>query len=196
MSKKNAKPKAKAPDKKDVFYAQFVESYLCTMPRNGKRAYLRVNPDVTEETAEVQASRLLRNDKVVALIEQRQKALQKALEVNTERVLNEVARLAFVDIRNLYHEDGKLKQPHELDDNTAAAIQSIDVEALFEGRGADREHVGNLRKYKLVNKAEPLRDLMKHLGLFEKDNKQKTDPIRDLLAAIDGRSKLSPPAAN
>lgn len=193
MAKKKAKTRTKAPDKKAAFHAAFVEAYLCTMPRNGKRAYLRVNPDVTEGTAEVESSKLLRNPQIVALIEQRQQEMQKALEITTERVLAEVARLAFVDIRNLYHEDGTLKQPHELDDNTAAAIQSIDVEALFDGRGEDREHVGNLRKYKLVNKAEPLRDLMKHLGLFEKDNKQKTDPIRDLLAAIDGRSKLAPP---
>ena len=39
-----------------------------------------------------------------------------------DRVLTEYAKLAFLDIRKAFDEDGNLKPIHELDDDTAAAI--------------------------------------------------------------------------
>lgn len=190
------KKKAKRESKKTQAHdAAFVELYLATMPRNGKRAYMALHPDVKEASAEVLASRLLRKVRVAALIEARTKELQQKLEVNTENVLKALGRIAFFDIRKLYDASGNLKAPHELDDDTAAALASIESEELFEGRGEDREHVGTARKVKIFDKNPALANAMKHLGMFEKHNKQVTDPVRELLAAIDGRSKLAPPGA-
>lgn len=193
MAKKtNAKKETKKTQAHD---AAFVELYLATHPRNGKRAYLALHPKVKDATAEVEASKLLRKPKVSAMLEARTKELQQKLEVNTENVLRELGRLAFFDIRKLYDENGKLKAPHDLDDDTAAALASIESEELFEGRGEDREHIGTVRKVKIFDKNPSLANAMKHLGMFEKHNKQVTDPVRELLAAIDGRSKIAPPGA-
>lgn len=46
-------------------------------------------------------------------------------------VLTTYRRLANSDIRKLYREDGTLKAPHELDDDTAAAV----IEYSFDARG-------------------------------------------------------------
>jgi len=162
----------KDPAKEAAHDAAWVEIYLQSSPRNAKRAYLQLHPKATERTAEVEGSKLLRKPEIVAIIAERTKALQEKLEITTERVLQEVARVGYFDVRKLYKEDGSLKKPHELDDHTAAAISGIDVEDLFEGRGEDREHIGYLRKYRTSRKTEALRDLMKHLGLFEADREQ------------------------
>lgn len=187
--------KTKANAKKTAAHdAAFVEHYL-SLQRNALQAYKKLHPKVSDKTAGVEGCKLLKKPSVSAMLAAREKELQNKLELTTERVLKELARMAFVDIRKLYKEDGSLKAPHELDDDTAAALASIETEELFEGRGEDREHVGTLRKVKIFSKSDAIRDAMKHLGLFEKHNKQVTDPISELLKALDGRSKLAPPGA-
>ncbi|MBN9520201.1 terminase small subunit [bacterium] len=90
----------------------------------------------------------------------------KTHEVTIERVKQEYARLAFLDIRKAFDENGNLKLVHELDDDTAAAIAGLDVEELWEGRGEDRENIGRLRKIKLSDKRGALDSLATHLGMF------------------------------
>ena len=60
----------------------------------------------------------------------------------------------------------------------------------YEGSGEDRRLVGHVKKYKVTEKTSAIDKLMKHLGLFEKDNEQKANPVRDLLQAIGARSAL------
>jgi phage terminase small subunit len=67
-------------------------------------------------------------------------------------VLREVARLAFSDHRRLYNSDGTLKRPDELDDDTAAAVASVEVFEQYEGRGKSRTLVGYTKKVKLSDK--------------------------------------------
>jgi phage terminase small subunit len=43
-------------------------------------------------------------------------------EATVQRVVMELARIAFFDKRKLYRDDGSLKQPHEWDDDTAAVV--------------------------------------------------------------------------
>jgi phage terminase small subunit len=52
-----------------------------------------------------------------------------------DRVLLEIARLGFSDLRRLFHEDGRLKGPHEWDDDTAASISSIEIATRSVGDG-------------------------------------------------------------
>jgi phage terminase small subunit len=75
---------------------------------------------------------------------------------------------------------------HELDDDTAAALAGMDVQEVYEGSGESRQFIGYTKKYKLPDKGANLERLMKHLGLFELDNSQKTDPLTSLLHAITG----------
>ena len=99
-------------------------------------------------------------------------------------MLQEVARLALFDPRKFFHDNGSPRSIQELDDDTAAALAGMEVVEQFEGSGAERKFVGYLKKYKLPDKGANLDRLMKHLGLFEKDNNQKVDPIAALLAGI------------
>ena len=49
-------------------------------------------------------------------------------QVTADRVIAELAKLAFLDIRKAFDEEGKLKPIHEIDDDTAAAIAGLEVE--------------------------------------------------------------------
>ena len=52
--------------------------------------------------------------------------LESLTELTPERLLREVAKLANADRRRLYRPDGTLKQVSELDDETAAAVASVE----------------------------------------------------------------------
>lgn len=118
-------------------------------------------------TANRRAKELLDNGKIQARVRELQALHLKRHTVTVDRVLREFARLAFLDIRKAFNEDGSLKPIHEMDDETAAAIAAIEVETLFEGKGQDRESVGRLHKIKLSDKKGALDSLARHLGMFK-----------------------------
>lgn len=141
---------------------RFVQEYLIDL--NAKQAAIRAG--YSERTAEQQGSRLLSYAKVAAAVAEGKKTVAEKLGITAERVLRELGRLAFLDIRNAFDEDGNLKPIHELDDDTAAAIAGIEVESLFDGKGNDREIIGRLHKLKLSDKKAALDTLAKHLNLL------------------------------
>jgi phage terminase small subunit len=60
-----------------------------------------------------------------------------------------------------------------LDDETAAAIASIEVREEFEGHGEGRRLVGYTKKIRFWDKTAAISMAMKHLGLFERHNVQQ-----------------------
>lgn len=117
------------------------------------------------EAIHVEACRLLQNPKVALRVKELQDLQLRRHMVTADRIVAEYAKLAFLDIRKAFNDDGSLKQIGEMDDDTAAAIAGLEVESLFEGRGADRELVGRLHKIKLVDKKGALDSLARHLGM-------------------------------
>jgi phage terminase small subunit len=53
---------------------------------------------------------------------------QQRLDISVDRVLQELARIAFFDPRKLFNHDGSLKDITELDADTAAAIASVEID--------------------------------------------------------------------
>ena len=88
------------------------------------------------------------------------------LDITADMVLRELARVAFSDARRLYNDDGSLKTPNELDDDTAAALAGIDTFEEFAGRGESRQIIGYTKKIHRWDKVKSLELLGKHLGLF------------------------------
>jgi hypothetical protein len=77
-------------------------------------------------------------------------------QLTVERVQEEIARVAFSNPKRLFDESGELKPLHELGDDDAAAIASIENEELYEGTGKDRERTGTVKKLKLWDKGSAL----------------------------------------
>jgi phage terminase small subunit len=120
----------------------------------------------------VTGSRLLKDANVKAAVNAaEERALGKA-RLSTERVLRELERAIFADPRKLYDERGRLKPIHSLDDDTAAAIASSDIDEIVTGDGSRRRAIGRTTKVRFVDKLMAIDRAMKHLGLFERDNRQ------------------------
>lgn len=120
------KPKAKGKKElsTDKKLEVFAKTYL-TNKNNGTKAAIAAG--YSEKSAHVTASRLLRNPKVQALIAETTESILDSLDISTERILKERARLAFFDARKLFDKDGRRIPIHMLDADTAAAIAAFDI---------------------------------------------------------------------
>ena len=164
---------------------QFVAEYLVDL--NATQAAIRAG--YSPKTAGVQGFDLLRKPEIAAAIESLRNEHAKNTGLTVERVLTEAMRLAFFDIRKLTDAEGNPLPISQLDDDTAAAIQGLEL-ATERSRGEDPVETV-VRKYKVADKNVALERLFKHLGLFAKDNAQ-TNPaeaMQKLLAMVNG-SKL------
>lgn len=73
---------------------RFVDEYLIDLNASG--AYKAAYPNVTkDETARVNGSRLLTNANVKGYLAERQKALQERIEITQDKVIQELAKIAF-----------------------------------------------------------------------------------------------------
>lgn len=145
---------------------RFCDEYLIDL--NATRAYKVAYPSCKkEETANAASSRMLRNVKVQEYISKKQQEIEKRTEVTQDMVIKELAKIAFLDIRKLYTENGQLKNIADIDSDTAGAISSLETLEEYEGYGEDREKIGNTQKVKLLDKTKALELLGKHLGMFK-----------------------------
>jgi phage terminase small subunit len=83
----------------------------------------------------------------------------KRTEVAADRALLEIARVGFSDLRRLFDEHGRLKPPHEWDDDTAASVASIEIATRNMGDGT----IEYIRRIKFWDKGKALEQLSKHL---------------------------------
>ena len=105
---------------------RFCDEYLIDL--NATRAYKVAYPKCKEdETANAASSRMLRNVKVQEYISEKQKEIEKRTEVTQDMVIKELAKIAFLDIRKLYTENGQLKNVADIDSDTAGAISSLET---------------------------------------------------------------------
>jgi phage terminase small subunit len=132
------------------------------------REVYNIEKSTSKSIAEM-ASRLLKDVKVASRISEIRATAEKATILDMERTRTELARVCFSDIRRLCNADGSFKEIRELDDNTAAAIASIEIKESK----VDGVVVRRTIKVKLCDKIAALEMAMKHLGLFEHDYTQR-----------------------
>lgn len=170
---------------------RFVHAYIQN-DYNATKAYKAASPGVSDEVAGRNGHRLLKNADIATAIEQARKTATDKLELTTERVLREIARLAFLDPAKLLDETGKAKPLHEVDADTRAAIAGLEVMEV----GGDDSPLAVVKKYKLADKNAALEKAAKHLGLYERDNKQKGEAeaqaLAEFLAHISGQENKLP----
>lgn len=150
----------------------FCEIYARTL--NGYRSYLEAYGRVPANPQEKNnirgyACKILKKENVQERIKKIQHHLQMKHCVTKDRVIEELARIAFCDPRNFYEDDGTIKDITTIDSNLIGALQSFDIEEVRNRQG---NIVGKLKKIKFNDKNSALEKLAKHLGLYEKDNEQ------------------------
>lgn len=152
--------------KQEAFCQKYIET------GNASEAYRQSYDagNMKPESVSRKAFELLENGKITAHLETLKARQLKRHDVTIDRVLSEYAKLAFLDIRKAFDEQGNLKPVHELDDNTAAAIAGIDVVENLGGMTVSEDGVRRIdsftKKVRLSDKRAALSDLAKYLGMF------------------------------
>lgn len=129
---------------------------------------------MTGDNIRISAWQMLQDSEIQDYISELRELQRERTFVSADKVQAEIARLAFSDIRDYYHDNGKLKLPNELSNDAAAALAGIDIDELWDYNPIKgiREIVGETKKIKLYDKLNALDKLARRLGMFEKDNKQ------------------------
>ena len=112
-----------------ALHDRFVKAYIAK-GENATQAYLEVKPHVTVQTAGVEGYKLLKIPRIQKAIQEHREKLRARFALTTDRVIQELARVAYFNPGRAIGADGKPKALHELDEDTTAALQ---VE--FDGKG-------------------------------------------------------------
>lgn len=168
--------------KHKAFASEYVIDY------NATQAAIRAG--YSEKTAYSQGARLLKNVEIQEAIKKLEEAASERTAITKDMVLKELARVAFVDPRKLFDEEGRPKDIRFLDPDTAAALASVDIYEEFDYNGDDKELSGYTKKYKWADKLRALEILGKHLGMFtdkvhvEGSVDTGTDKLANILAQL------------
>lgn len=149
----------------------FVDEYLVDL--NATRAYKVAYPSCKkEETAAQAGSRLLRNVKVKDHIDKRMKDRQERTEITQDKVLKELAKIGFADIKD-YLEYKTAKTVVEHDENGEPVIDYQQIVNVVDSKEVDTSVIQEVSigkdgtfKFKLYDKQKALVDIGKHLGMF------------------------------
>lgn len=142
---------------------RFVEEYLIDL--NATQAAIRAG--YSPRTAHSAGPRLLENVEVARGIRVGINARSARVLVEADRVLRELGRIAFSDVRTLFDKKGALRNIAELSADEAASLAAVEVAEIFEGRGDDRRLIGYTRRLRLWDKRAALELAMRHLGLLK-----------------------------
>jgi phage terminase small subunit len=142
---------------------RFADEWLIDM--NGTAAAIRAGYSV--KSAEVTASKLLRNAKVRAYIDARMAELSRRTGVNQERIIRELARIAFVNPPEVVDMDEARIMATATEDDTAA-IASVKVKTIPTENGTGIE-----REIRFADKIKALELLGKRFGMWI--DKQQVD---------------------
>ena len=139
---------------------RFCDEYLIDF--NATRAYKAAYKSCRkDETAYVNGSKLLRNTKVQEYIAEKQQEMQERNKITQDTIIQELAKIALFNIKDIYNEDGTLKKVTELDDDTAKAISGVKI---LQKAGAMKIILS-----KTNDKTKALELLGKHLGMFKEN---------------------------
>lgn len=151
---------------------RFAEEYLVDL--NATQAAIRAG--YSPDTANEQGSRLLANVNIKNTVDKMIAERSRRTGINADRVIREIAKIAFVNAGEVVDLDTALLMD-KISDDDMAAIQSVKVKTFGED-GVERE-------VKLADKLKALELLGKHLGLF-KDKLEVDGSVKTEMSALAG----------
>ena len=113
-----------------------------------------------------QGNYLTRRPLIAAAIQAQLDKQQKRTRITADRVLEELACIAFSDVRECFDANGQLKNVVNLDDNAAAALAGFESVITYKKDADGNIDPEMIKKIKLWNKVEALEKLGKHFNLF------------------------------
>lgn len=155
---------------------RFIEEYLIDL--NATQAAIRAG--YSPDTAKAIGSENLTKPDIRAQIDRAMAERSKRTGVNAERVVQELAKIAFVNAAEVIDPKTATVKEDALPEDTAA-IQSVKVKTFGED-GLERE-------IKMADKIKALELLGKHLGMFQNNvnvTLGSSDKLDDIMSQIGG----------
>lgn len=163
--------------------SRFCDEYMIDL--NATQAAIRAG--YSENTAKEIGCENLTKPNIQERIQELQKEVQERNKISADMVVNELAKIGFMTIDEIFDEDGDIKGVHSLSDKAKAAVSSVKVVSKTYGK-EDNETTEVTKEVKLWDKGKALVELGKHLGIFAEDNSQKAP--RAILVASEEDKKL------
>ncbi|MEM9214064.1 MAG: terminase small subunit [Cyanobacteria bacterium P01_F01_bin.150] len=141
---------------------RFCEEYLIDL--NATQAYFRAGYKGKGSTATTNANRMLTNADIEEYIQELRAAQQERTEITADRVIQEVAYIAFArksNIATVKNSVVEIKDSDQWDEAEKAGVDSIKIRQII---SEDREVFDT--DVKMHNKTKALELLMKHMGLL------------------------------
>lgn len=151
--------------------AAFVREYL--LCRNASEAARKAG--YTMKNANRAGTRLLSNHVIKQIIEESEKKAEKKFDISQERIINELASIAFFDIKKVMHinESGvSLKPWSEIEDEISKAIQSV---------SENESQFGTSRSIRGHDKIAALKLLGLHIGMWKDKGGDEKNPASIIL---------------
>lgn len=144
----------------------FVGFYLESLKTNDAALKAGYSKHTAATTASLWVSDPKVKPHVYKAVQEAMKRREHRTEVTQDRVLLELARIGFASGKKIVDKKDSIKSLHDMDDDTAAAISSIEIEEIFAGSGSERRRVGHKKKVRFWNKNDALNTMAKHLGML------------------------------
>jgi phage terminase small subunit len=158
---------------------RFVEEYLIDL--NATQAAIRAG--YSPDTAAAIGSENLRKPDIRAYIDRAIAERSRRTGVNADRVVLELAKIAFVNAADVINEeDATIKDTATPDDT--AAIQSVKVKTIPAKGGTGIE-----REIKMADKLKALELLGRHLGMYQNNvnvSVEKSQKLDDIISQLGG----------
>jgi hypothetical protein len=165
--------KRKEITKKPVKRKLFREEYLSN-GFNATRAYMKVFKEKDNRSAAVEAHKLLKKPNMMERIDKRINEMLYKLDIKNEAILAEQAKLAFIDARTFFDEDGVFVGIHNLNVAQQSCIESVEYEEVYTGKGESKINTGRKVKVKLYSRQKAIDSLMKYKGLIKQPENRNT----------------------
>jgi phage terminase small subunit len=144
-------------------YEAFCQEYMKDL--NGAQAAIRAG--YSEKGANVKGAQLLAivsiSERIAELMQERQQRTQ----VTADMVIAELAKIGFHNVQDFVNGGNSILELKHLDANKTAAVSAVKTTLKADG--------DLVSEVKFHDKVAALEKLGKHLGIFERDNKQKTE---------------------
>lgn len=142
---------------------RFCEEYVIDLSQT--QAAIRAG--YSPKTAYSSGNRLLSYVECKKYIEILQKDMRLRSGITADRVIEEIAKIAFSDINDVLDEGNTIRDITKLSNRVSATVSSVKVVETLGEVPTRRTEV------KFYDKGAALDKLGRHLGIFEKDNKQQ-----------------------
>ena len=153
---------------------RFVEEYLIDL--NATQAAIRAGYKRSEYT-DTNANKILENTRVAEEIEKAMAERSKRTGINQDRVVEELAKLAFVNAADVIDVNTATVLPDATPEDLAC-IASVKVKKTTKGKNVIEE-----REVRFYDKKDSLVQLGKHLGMFK--DKVEMDMDMELNITVD-----------